>query len=172
MTPGNYFATGNPYSLMPPPTWWLRKLSDFDHALVVFPSSLRACYVLARRRQFGLGHPLEKLDRDLQRLTGGGDGDLMADRNLVFVDYLISAGGWSTDIFHELRKRDIWAAGGADKYNAQLIAHEDAIAARQQSAYLSDIDHRARDAYRSYQARTGQRTRVSGNPPPPADSSR
>lgn len=163
----NYLATGNPFSLMPPPAWWLRQLQDFDHALVVFPSCLRACYILARRREFGLGHPLEKVDRDLLRVTAHGDGDVMADHNLVFVDHLMSHGGWSTHIFAELRRRDIWAAGGAEKFNDQLLAREHQADGIERKRLIDDIDYRAKDAWRSYQARTGQRTRVTKNHFPP-----
>lgn len=158
----NYFATSNPFNLPAPPNWWLVRLNDFDSMLVVFPSTLRPAHILARRQQFAQPTaPLQALDKHLRRLTSGGDGDIMADRNLVYVESIAGSGAWTIQIFLDLAARDIWAAGGAEAFNDRIITLEQAAADKQQRQLTDDMDHRARDAWRSLKARTGQRTRVT-----------
>lgn len=143
-----------------PPAWFLKQLWDFDDALVVLPSRSRRAYILARRRNLTLRSPyFIKVDREMLRATRGNDTDMLADNSLVFVDLISGVnmhGAWSPLIFDELRKRDIWK-DGADKYNDKLLAEEKSDAEKKRAKWLGDIDHRSRDAYRSYKARTGQR---------------
>lgn len=160
----NYFTTANPFSLQPPPDWWLKRLFDFDAMLVLFPSTLRPTYILARKQQFAQPtEVLQTLDRNLRRMTAGGDGDIMADRNLVYVEQIIGNGTWNTQIFLDLAKRDIWAAGGAEAFHERILTLEQVAREKQLRRQADDMDHRARDAWRSLQARTGQRTRVTSN---------
>ncbi len=160
----NYFTTSNPFNLQPPPQWWLTRLYDFDAMLVLFPSTLRPAYVLARKQQFAQPtEPLQELDKNLRRLTNGGDGDIMADRNLVYVESITGNGAWTGQIFLGLAARDIWAAGGAEVYHNRIITLEEVAREAQQRRAADDMDHRARDAWRSLQARTGQRSRVKLN---------
>jgi hypothetical protein len=53
--------------------------------------------------------------------------------------------------------------GGADKYTDMLDAQDDAARIKQKQDFLSDTDHRASDAWWSYQARTGQRNHHARN---------
>jgi hypothetical protein len=62
------------------------------------------------------------------------------------------------EIMSDLRKRDMWAAGGAEAYITRLEAEEAAEDAAKRKQTEDDIEYRAADAWRSYQARTGQRT--------------
>lgn len=154
----NWIQDTNKFLLPAPPQWWLIRLRDFDSQLVVFPSRLRRAYILARRRNQTLRRPkLVKLDGDLLKQTAGDDGQVLAQNDLVFVDQIIGWGGFTTKIFSQLRARDTWRVGGGDKYADLLETQEAHAATQKRKSWLDDIEHRAGDAYRSYQARTGQR---------------
>jgi hypothetical protein len=157
----NWFPDTNKFMLPKPPAWWLKRLHDQDAELVVFPSRLRPAYILARRRSSSLAMPKSvALANDLDRMTHAGDGDVMAAHGLVHVENILGGfGNWTDNIFHELRRRDIWAAGGADKFNNLIVESEQAARDKQRKDMLDDIDHRSGDAFRSYQARTGQRNK-------------
>jgi hypothetical protein len=146
-----------------PPDWFLKQLWDLDDALVVLPSRSRRAYILARRRNLSNRVPLlVKADYQLQKRTRGNDADMLAEHNLVMVDVIQGTnmhGTWSPTIFADLRARDIWRNGGAEKINQQLLESEAAERQRTRRKWLDDLDHRSRDAWRSYQARTGQRSK-------------
>ena len=161
MAAANYYPDVNSFKLPAPPAWWLTKLHDLDSALVVFPSRLRMAYVLARRRNATLSMPaLVKLDNDLLRTTAGGDGDFMADNNLVFVSFINNPfGSWGDQVFADLRVRDITAQGGAEKFIEKLEDAEAALASKKRANMVEDIGYRAQDAWRSLQARIGARNK-------------
>ncbi len=99
--------------------------------------------------------------------TRGSDGDLLAAHGLLPVDSILPRRGatihgtWSPDIIQGLRERDITAAGGATAYADRLDAADYEFAAKQRHTLTSDLEHRAADGYRSLQARTGQRTKLT-----------
>jgi len=107
---------------------------------------------------------LVELDKNLLKMSAQGDGDILAQNDLVYVDTMIQNPivGWSTRTFEELRQRDIWQAGGGEAYANRLEEIERAAELRKRRKMIDDIEHRAGDAWRSYQARTGQRTRLPG----------
>lgn len=160
----NYLQTSNPFCLPRPPAWWLRALADFDQALVVFPSVIQRIYILGRRRGFtnrAAVQPLVTLNNNLVRMTAGLDGDVLATHNLVYVDKIIGWGVWTNAIFNQLRARDTWRVGGGAAY-ADLVEQQEAQERLKRHATRSaDWDHRMNDFYRSWQARTGQRTKVT-----------
>lgn len=87
----------------------------------------------------------------------------MAAHNLVYVDQIIGWGIWTNAIFNTLRERDTWAVGGAEKY-ADMLDQQDAdVVAKRHATRNSDFEHRANDAWRSLQARTGQRNHHAKN---------
>jgi hypothetical protein len=157
----NWIEDSNRYKLPAPPQWFLKALWDQDSELVILPSRKKKCYILARRRDKSLRAPmLVKVDNELQRKTRGSDADLLAVNKLVFVDHItgVAGGTWSPVILQDLRDRDTWKQG-ADKYNDSLLEQEKSAADKKRAKWLDDIDHRSKDAYRSYQARTGQRNK-------------
>lgn len=158
---GNWLLTANPFKLAPPPQWWLTQLNDYDSQLVVFPSQIRMAYILARRRtRSNAMAELNRLDLDTVRQTAGLDGAVMADHNLIYVRHLIGNTIRQQGIFQWLRDCDTLAQGGGEKIATRLEETEADRAARKRATMISDIDHRARDAWRSYQARTGRRAGV------------
>ena len=159
----NFLTSENPYKLAPPPAWWLQQLYDYDSQLVVFPSRHRMAYILARRRHFSNAMAeLNTLDKNLLKTSAGLDGDIMATHNLIYVRHLIGNTVRRYAIFQWLRDHDLKANGGAEKVTDAIEDVEATMARRTREKMQEDIDHRARDAWRSYQARTGRRTRAGG----------
>lgn len=143
-----------------PPTFWLQRLFDFDNMLVVFPSFARPyAYVLARRRQLTRG----LTDKALDSVLTHPDTKAALAHDLVPVSLIFRTGtNWDIDnIIESLKARDIWAAGGPDKFADKLDAADDAETKRKQAAVRDDMWMRSGDAWRSYQARTGQRSKLT-----------
>lgn len=156
----NWIEDTNRFSLPKPPAWFLKALWDQDAELVILPSRLRKVYLVGRRRRSTLRVPLVAKAHDaLLKKTRGSDGDLLAAHNLLPVDIIKGkiGGSWSPMILQELRERDTWAAGGAEKFADKLDAQDKAREQAIRKATTDDIEYRAKDAWRSYQARTGQR---------------
>lgn len=155
----NYLWSENPFKLADPPDWWLQQLFDYDAQLVVFPSRHRMAYILARRRHFSNAMAeLNELDKATVRQTAGLDGDILANNNLIYVRHLIGETVRRPALFQWLRDNDITAQGGGEKVATRLEDTEADIAAQKRVNLISDIEHRAKDAWRSYQARTGRRS--------------
>jgi len=158
----NYLQTENPFKLAPPPAWWLTQLHDYDAELVVFPSRLRMAYILARRRHFSNAiAELDTLDKNLVRQSAGMDGDILAMNNLIYVRHLIGDTVRRPAIFQWLRDHDGQANGGGEAVAKQIETVEEDAARRARQKMLVDLDCRSRDAWRSYQARTGRRSGYS-----------
>lgn len=155
----NYLRTENPFKLAAPPAWWLQRLFDQDADLVVFPSRLRMAYILARRRHFSNAMAeMDRLDKDTLRKTAGLDGDVLANHNLIYVRHLIGETVRRHSIFQWLKDNDTKALGGGDKVGTMLENAEADILKQRRLVMLDDIEYRAQDAWRSYQARTGRRS--------------
>ena len=154
----NFLVTENPFKLAPPPDWWLTMLHDYDAELVVFPSRVRMAYILARRRHFSNAYAeLATLDKNLLRQSAGMDGDILAQHNLIYVRHLIGDTVRRPAIFQWLRDHDATANGGGEKVAQRIDDIELDLEAQRRKTLIDNLDHRARDAWRSYQARTGRR---------------
>jgi hypothetical protein len=167
----NWIPDLNPWGLEQPPAWWLQRLHDFDDKLVIIPSRQNMLYRIARRKQFspGIG-AIGVLDRHK-------DTAMLAHHGLVPVTTMIRySSTWDIDsILVKLRDRDMWRVSGgptsglsaqdrAEKVATAIEAHEEEQVQRERNRVHDELDHRSRDAWRSYQARTGQRSRptISG----------
>lgn len=160
----NWIADENRFSAPRPPMWFLRMLWDQDAMLVILPSRIAPKYILARRREKSNRVPvLVAAHNKLMAETRGSDGDMLAHYGLQGVESITGplGGSWSPAIIQQLKERDTWAVGGADAYTDQLEAAEKKVAETKRAAWLDDMDHRAKDAWRSYKARTGQRSQHS-----------
>lgn len=167
----NWIADENRFLLPQPPEWFLTLMADMDPWLVIIPSRLQKHYILARRRQLTMRVPLlTARHNDLLRRTRGSDGDMLADRQLLYVDKIVAKPGasirgtWSLGILDDLKDRDILKSGGGDKYADRLDAEDDAARQKRRDLRADEMDHRTNDGWRSYQARTGQRTRLTETP--------
>lgn len=168
----NWIPDVNKYRLAKPPDWFLKQMWDLDAALVILPSRNRQVYLLGRRRELSQRVPMLveqfKKDTAADPRSKGLDADLIASSNLVMVDTIGGnvRGSWSPLLLQALKERDMWGTGGVDAYIAQMEAREQKAADLKRTQLLDDIDHRARDAWRSYQARTGERNqRGTGRKP-------
>lgn len=154
----NYFDTNSKMSI--PPAYWLQRLYDFDADLVVFPSTnMPYAYVLARRaRRAGTVADAAIVDSCKQP-----DTVTCLVNGLVPVSVITRTGtSWSIDnIIQSLKARDIWSNGGPDKVADQYDAIDDKKHAKVKSDIRDDMWNRSGDAWRSYQARTGQRSKLT-----------
>jgi hypothetical protein len=154
----NYLQSENRRHLADPPDWWLKKLLDTDAELVVFASRVRPAYVLARRRHFSSAMvEATQMDKNLLRMSAGMDGDILADHNLIYVRHLLGDSVRRFELFQWLKDHDVWEAGGGEAMASRVEGAENLEQERKRKTLLDNLDHRARDAYRSYQARTGRR---------------
>lgn len=160
----NLLNSENPFKLAAPPNWWLQKLFDYDSQLVIVPSRIRMAYILARRRRFSNAMAeLATLDQNMVKLSAGLDGDTLANHNLIYVRHLIGETVRKPEIFQWLADHDVTAKGGGEKVAARVEDIEADLASQKRRNMISDIEHRAGDAWRSYQARTGRRSGYSSN---------
>ena len=155
----NYLDTASA-TVTPPPAFWLQRLWDFDTDLVVFPSiQTPFAYVLARRARRTGGMNVN----DPQFAEAPPDTKFCIMRHLLPVSliYRYNAASWSIDnILAELKRRDIWAAGGGEAYANQADAADLQRETAQKDHVRDDMWNRSGDGWRSYQARTGQRTKT------------
>jgi hypothetical protein len=152
----------NRFNQPKPPSWFLKAMWDQDAALVILPSRTREnVYLIGRRRELSLRVPyLVKPPADLMKKSRYSDSDMLAERKLVMVDVIkgnAHVGHWNPAMLQQLKDRDMWEAGGADAFIEKMEAREKAADAAKRKTMIDDIDHRARDSWRSLQARTGQR---------------
>ncbi len=139
-----------------PPAYFLQRLYDFDAELVLMPSRERpGAYVLGRRKQWGPGLTEQAIDGVYTK----PDTKMAILNGTVPVCMVFKpvSGNWTPDgLIATLAARDIWAHGGAEKVADMLEAQEDAEKKATQAAIRDDLYNRSGDAWRSYQARTGQ----------------
>lgn len=162
---GNWIPDINRYGLPVPPEWFLKAMWDMDAGLVILPSRGTRKYLVARRRDKSLAsfRIVEKVIEAAQKKhkrTPYLDSDLLESNKLVGVDVIsgnVYGGTWNPSMLAGLRDRDMWAAGGADEYIKKIEAAEEKERIDKRVSVLDDIEYRAKDAWRSYQARTGQR---------------
>ena len=143
-----------------PPTYWLQRLYDFDQELVVFPSiQIPFAYCLARRAKRTGG-----MNQKVFSTGATPDTKFCLEHKLlpISIIYRHSSASWSIDnILAELRRRDTWAAGGGDAYADQCDAADAEAQRKLKAGIRDDMWQRSGDAWRSYQARTGQRSKLS-----------
>jgi len=163
----NFIPDVNRWKLPVPPAWWLKALYDFDPMLVVVPSRSTKRYLLTRRRQHSAGiGDVAMLDNKAP------DTNLCYALHVVPVSTLNFSGNWTLHFLEELKARDTWRIGRKELKGstfeqignrvADAIEANEQRQARKAQAELRDgFRQRAKDAWRSLQARTGQRSRPS-----------
>lgn len=151
----NYIPDVNKFKLAGPPQWWLQKLNDFDPSLVVVPSRQGFYYRLAQRRKLNLS---EKFINDM--LFNESDTKMLAGYSLVPVTTILATATWNDLMFADLEARAPWRNGGAEK----VIKHIEDREFDKHKKMLERNDQRmtdyAKDGWKVYQQKTGQRTFV------------
>jgi len=166
----NWIPDINRCKLSAPPEWWLKGLADFDADLVLIPSRQEMfVYRVARRatKSQGIGTAvIAAVDRQ-------ADTVMLAQHRLVPVTTIRTMGTWSYNnlyqLTHTLADRDIWRHGGASKVAERLDMNDQQERMKVDATIAADADYRARDAWRSLQARTGQRVLHPGLTPRPSE---
>lgn len=147
----------NPFGLAKPPDWFLQRLLDHDNMLVILPSRQQPLYRLARRVQFtrGIG--------TLAVLDPQADTAMMHTHKVVPVTTMVRYGAtnaWDAEaVIQKLKDRDIWEHGGAEKVTGLMEAVEAADDERKRREIRGNLRQRAKDGWRSLQARTGSRNK-------------
>lgn len=180
----NYFPDRNPFSLAKPPSWWLRGLAVFDPDLVLVPARNKPVHLLARRRRLSrpLGAALERKIRmdDPSRSSASA---LCDAYNLVLVTTIVCTGAWTEAnlqvTIEQLDRRDTWKHGGGpltedqqraaafeggSKLAKQIDKDEIADKRRLNKHVRDDLYHATGDAWRSRQARLGERSKLTARP--------
>lgn len=168
---GNWIPDANRYKLPTPPEWFLKRLFDFDAALVLIPSHIKVkgespAYLLCRRRvrSAGLG--------DVAMLDNKHPDTNMCYRHgVVPIAPLRFNNGATTftqtgcdALLKELRARDTWAITGGDLSKGDALVdameyEEQRTEDKKRRTLWDDFYHRGRDAWRSMQARIGTRNK-------------
>lgn len=152
----NWIVDENRFQLAGPPSWWLRKLWEFDQSLVVIPSRQGFYYRLAQRRKLKLP---EHLTNDA--LFAESDTKMLASYSLVPVTTIVATANWSNPLmFEELANRAPWRMGGADKVN-QMLDEQDQkrdLDIRQKNDELQT--YLAKDGWKLYLKRIGLRSHL------------
>lgn len=155
----NYYDIDSKMST--PPAYWLERLYDFDAELVVFPSiQVPFAYCLARRARRTAG-----INTGLLKDGATPDTKFCLEHRLLPVSliYRHNSVSWSIDnILEELRARDTWRAGGADKAADIMDENDRRRETKIKADIREDFWHRSGDAWRSYQLRTGAATGSGG----------
>ena len=154
--PTNYIPDQNLYSLAAPPTWWLRRLWDFDNSLVVVPSRQECVYRLAQRRKLSLPDHIVQ-----DALFNHSDTKMLASYSLIPVTTIISTVRWDNPLMWvDLTNRAPWRMGGADKVNQMLdeqdLAHDAAVNRKNDEIQTS----LAKDAWKFYLKKIGLRSHL------------
>ena len=156
---GVNYIPDNP-KMAEPPEFVLQRLYDFDNMLVLMPSRLVPyAYVLGRRRQLSAGLS----DKAVEDTIDQADTRMCLAYGVVPVSLIYKTGpNWTIDrVIESLRRRDLWAAGGAEKAADMLDEQDAAREKRIKQENRDNMWNRSGDAWRSYQARTGQRTKLN-----------
>jgi hypothetical protein len=154
---GINYIPDNP-KMAEPPAFVLQRFFDFDADLVILPSRhVPFAYVIARRRRLTAG----LTDKALEDTIIQPDTKMCMANGLVPVTLMYRTGSnWNIDpVIASLKSRDIWEHGGGDKFADKLDAADEAREKATRAQIKDDMWMRSGDAWRSYQARTGQRTK-------------
>jgi hypothetical protein len=152
----NYIVDTNPFKLAGPPTWWLRKLWDFDSSLVVVPSRQQCVYRLAQRRKLNLpAHIVNDV------LFKESDTKLLASYGLIPVTTILATANWGNPyLFEELRNRAPWRLGGAELVNQQIEEQEAKDELDRRAATDERLHSLAKDSWGLYNKKIGVRSHM------------
>lgn len=152
----NFIVDVNPFRLSGPPSWWLKRLWDFDDSLVVIPSKMGFYYRLAQRRKPNLGTNVVN-----DALFKESDTKMLASYGLVPVTTILATANWSNPLmFEDLRTRNVHRMGGAAKVNAMLDAQDERVEEAKRTKTDAHLTHLGKDAWRYYNKKIGVRSQM------------
>lgn len=172
-----YLSDLNPFNLPAPPLWWQQGLWAFDSDLRILPSRKRPVHHLARVQKYSRGLTGKAITDDQN------DTAMFVKYNVIPVTWIASTDGWSEGFLQyvvgELMARDTWAIEGkpltedlirralfegGSKYGQALDDRDAAEREQINREVRDDLYHATGDAWRSLQARTGERVLNAGMP--------
>jgi len=180
-----YIADLNPFQLLAPPGWWQQGLWAFDSDLRILPSRQRPHHHLARVRKYSKGLTEEAfIDKKTNTLIQPeNDTAMFVKHGLIPVTWIASTEGWTEGFLQyvvgELAERDTWAVEGqpltedlikqamfegGSKYGRLMDERDEAARQKLDAEVHDDVYHATGDAWRSLQARTGERVLNAGMP--------
>lgn len=147
----NYIPDVNKFKLAGPPSYWLRRLFEFDPSLVVVPSRQGFYYRLAQRRKLSLP---EKMVHDI--LKEDSDTAMLARYGLIPVTTILATANWQNPLmFQELADRAPWRQGGADAVNRRIEEQEREAEMKTQLVVEDIKDQVAKDGWKLYRKKIG-----------------
>jgi len=113
----NFIRTTNPFSISPPPAWFLAQLRAFDPDLVLFASVESPCYQVAKRLHY---------TRHCRPSKRYPDTMIFAIHNLHPVGRLLPPPLtiWGPQVIADLRSMSVSEVGGGDKAADRLDAFD------------------------------------------------
>lgn len=172
-----YIGDSNPFSLLVPPLWWQQGLYAFDADLRILPSREKPRHWLARVRKYSRGLTSKAI------IDTRNDTAMFVQHELVPVTWIASTEGWTEGFLHyivgELIERDTWAIEGGpmtddmltramfeggSKYGKALDERDEVERQKINAQVHDSVYHATGDAWRSLQARTGERVLNAGMP--------
>ena len=152
--PANYFPDVNPYQLAGPPTWFLKRLWEFDDSLAIVASKQGHFYRLTQKRPLKLP---ENIVNDI--LKEQADTRMMAKYGLVPITTILATVNWDNPLFFEkLRSMAPWRMGGAKKYEEMVLAQDRREAIAKNARQDEHLTHLAKDAWKFYGMKQGLRS--------------
>ena len=147
----NYIPDVNRFTLAGPPTWFLRRLWEFDPSLVIVPSRQGFYYRLSQRRKLNLS---EKMVRDA--LWQYSDTQMLASYGLVPVTTILATVNWSNPyLFVELANRAPHRMGGAAKVNQMLDAQDQKDELDKRAKTDEHLTYLGKDGWQLYRKKIG-----------------
>jgi len=131
-----------------PPGWFLLELEAFDPLLRLRWSDQKKMWQLERKVTVGL--PPESFRKDTEH------DDFIRAREKYVLVASIPAGGLNRQIFDNLRASDLWAQGGWDKVERDLVEAEKVAEEKSWLDFGEEVRFKAADAYEHWKCKTGQ----------------
>lgn len=147
----NYIPDENRFGLAGPPTWFQRKLWEFDPSLVIVPSKQGFYYRLAQRRKLILPDKMVQ-----EAMWQYSDTQMLARYSLVPVTTILATANWSNPlIFVELANRAPWRIGGAAKVNKMLDEQDQKADLDTRQKISEHLDYLSKDGWKMYRKKIG-----------------
>lgn len=155
MTMNNYIKDRNPLDLAAPPQWWLKRLWDFDDTLVVVPSRMTYCYRLAQRR------PPDAKTNLIHNIQNDSDSQMLKSYGLVPVTTIKALPRWDNPLMWvDLAGRMPSRNGGAEQYEAKLLAKEREVELKARADRDDMLDQVGKDSFKFYNLKRGVRSQL------------
>lgn len=143
----NWRGRSNPFGLLAPPDWWLRKLWERDRDLVILPGLSECCYRVGRKSA------LMKRVRPI--LGNDSETGRMCRERLIPVVSLRPDCTWNEDFFLWLDRHDTWKVGGPEKFADALDEQDRRERAAIDRQVDDNVDQLARTTYFAACVRNG-----------------